>query len=353
MKGEDGMKVLIDMRHGLGDTVHALPMLHTLHKLHPDWCLAVMVRDEANKKLVELARIPVNRFIFFNMAQAGIKEMLQLIFELRHQHFDYAILSPITDRRKGRLLNWFSGAVNLIGEQYHDFIPGDWDNRVHLVDRNMLLLESLGIESSTKEGPVLYSESQDILAVKEMLGEYTRPIWVLNVGNASPSRYHGELIYTRGWGEKNIRCLAERVLQQMDVELCLLGGPDEQHYREVLVDLCTQPHVHEFIGRLSIGQSVALAQLAELVIGVDTGMQHIADAVGTYTVSIFGPTNPKTHGAYSSKAVFVQHLVECQYCYTREDYYTCKDRRCLQEITVDDVLETITSVTNGISKNYR
>ena len=39
--------------------------------------------------------------------------------------------------------------------------------------------------------------------------------------------------------------------------------------------------------------------------------------------------------------------------YTREDYYTCKDRRCLQEITVDDVLETITSVTNGISKNYR
>ena len=337
------MKILFDMRHGLGDTVHALPMLQRLRELHPDWYFTVMVRDKANQKLIELSGIKIDCFMFFHMARADAFDLFRFLFELRQQKFDYLIFSPITERRKARLLGLLSGAKHLVGEQYQAFSPAKLDNTVHLVDRNMLLLKSFSEEYFVKRRPVLQADEQDILAVKKMLGEISGHLLVLNVGNASPSRYKGHLVYTRGWGVEHIRKLAECLLQY-DIELCLLGGPDELDYRASLSELCNTPRVHEFIGRLDIGQSVALAQIADLVIGVDTGMQHIADAAGTKTVSIFGPTNPKTHGAYSAQATFVQHSVPCQYCYTRRDYYTCAERLCLQKITVDDVLNVILSV---------
>lgn len=343
------MKILFDMRHGLGDTVHALPMLQRMRELHPDWHFAVMVRDKANQKLIELSKIQIDSFVFFHMAQSGVWDLFRFLFGLRQQKFDYLILSPITERRKARLLGLLSGAKHLIGEQYQKFAPVQLDDTVHLVDRNMLLLKSFSKEYFVKRRPVLQADEQDVLIVKKMLGEVNGPLLVLNVGNASPSRYQGHLVYTRGWGVEHIRKLAECLLQQHNIELCLLGGPDELEYRDSLVELCNNPCVHEFIGRLDIGQSVALAQIADLVIGVDTGMQHIADAAGTKTVSIFGPTNPRTHGAYSAQAAFVQHPVSCQYCYTRKDYYTCAERLCLQKITVDDVLNVILSVMGKTS----
>ena len=72
----------------------------------------------------------------------------------------------------------------------------------------------------------------------------------------------------------------------------------------------------------------------------DTGMQHIADAVKTKTVSLFGPTNPLTHGAYSDKAVFIEADCKCEYkyCYGTNMYWQCKDRKCLNDISAEHVI---------------
>ena len=70
-------------------------------------------------------------------------------------------------------------------------------------------------------------------------------------------------------------------------------------------------------------------------------MQHIADALGKRTVSIFGPTNPATHGAYSDKAVFVQceDKLSCQHCFGTDIYYECPDRKCLNSISAEQVFQ--------------
>ena len=68
---------------------------------------------------------------------------------------------------------------------------------------------------------------------------------------------------------------------------------------------------------------------------------HIADALGIKTLSIFGPTNPKVVGAYSKNADYIEHNCECKYCYGTSRYITCTDRKCLNEIKVQEVLDEI------------
>ena len=95
------------------------------------------------------------------------------------------------------------------------------------------------------------------------------------------------------------------------------------------------------VNKTNLQESMALVTLCDVAVGVDTGMMHIADALGVKTVSIFGPTNPKTHGAYSDQASFVEADLPCKYCYGTKNYVECKDRECLKCINVMDVLRAM------------
>ena len=83
-------------------------------------------------------------------------------------------------------------------------------------------------------------------------------------------------------------------------------------------------------------------------IGIDTGMQHIAGALSVPTVSIFGPTNPKYIGPFSTCSYFVEHEVSCKYCYGTDRYIYCKHRRCLTEISPQQVMDIVERVLEKI-----
>ena len=76
----------------------------------------------------------------------------------------------------------------------------------------------------------------------------------------------------------------------------------------------------------------------------DTGMQHIAAATGTKTLSIHGPTNPLTRGAYSKDAEFIESKCDCKYCYGTKKNLYCDNRKCLNMIKVDDVVEQVIKI---------
>lgn len=120
----------------------------------------------------------------------------------------------------------------------------------------------------------------------------------------------------------------------------LFGGQDEIKELEHLSNILGHQNLYDFVGKTDIKESIILAAQCDLLIGVDTGMQHIADAVKTKTVSLFGPTNPLTHGAYSDKAVFIEADCKCEYkyCYGTNMYWQCKDRKCLNDISAEHVI---------------
>ena len=140
-------------------------------------------------------------------------------------------------------------------------------------------------------------------------------------------------------GER-IKIITE-ILIKKNNKVILFGGKDELKYLEIFGNVLDDNNILNFVGKTTITESAVLAEQCDLVIGVDTGMQHVADAVGTKTLSIFGPTNPKTHGAYSENAKFVEIEQSCKYCYGTDKYLSCSDRKCLSNININTVLDKI------------
>lgn len=125
------------------------------------------------------------------------------------------------------------------------------------------------------------------------------------------------------------------------MQVALFGGKDEEKDLEIIKDVLHDSKVCNYVNKTTITESAFLAKQCDLVIGIDTGMQHIADAVGTRTISIFGPTNPKTHGAYSEKAEFVEVACNCKYCYGTDKYLSCDDRKCLSNIDCNQLISRV------------
>lgn len=105
--------------------------------------------------------------------------------------------------------------------------------------------------------------------------------------------------------------------------------------------------VINFISKTTIIECAALINECDLIIGGDTGMLHIADALGKNTLTIFGPTNPKLVGPYSEKSNNITLNIDCQYCYGTDKLFECTNRKCLNNITVEHIYDTVLEILNN------
>ena len=99
--------------------------------------------------------------------------------------------------------------------------------------------------------------------------------------------------------------------------------------------LSTHPTV-DLTGETDLAQATAILSEVDLLVSNDMGLAHLAPAVGTETIVIFGPTNPLTTRPLSAHASVVSANVECSPCMLRE----CPiDHRCMTRVTPNDVFE--------------
>lgn len=331
------MKFLIDSKHGLGDCVQIIPMLQILKQNYPDSYLAVIVNSKVSKELLLMAPVKIDKFYYLNMQNLTIRSFINLIHQIRKEHFDYFILSPITTKWKAKIFAIFTGAKSKIGEQYKNFDIYKRDNTVHMVERNIALLKSFCNIPDKIARPIL-----KVPVVKNLLisKKENENIIGVCIGGGTATNYRNKLVYPRAWLTERIKIITENLIKKNN-KVILFGGKDELKDLVIFSNLLNNNNILNFVGKTTIIESAVLAEQCDLVIGVDTGMQHIADAVGTKTLSIFGPTNPKTHGAYSENAEFIEMEQPCKYCFGTDKYLSCNDRKCLKNLNVDDVMSAL------------
>jgi ADP-heptose:LPS heptosyltransferase len=92
-------------------------------------------------------------------------------------------------------------------------------------------------------------------------------------------------------------------------------------------------------GKTTIAQTANLIERCRLVVSNDSGLMHLAAAVGTNIVALFGPGDYNRVGPYgdSNKFVVVTKKVGCAPCYKVK----CEDHKCMKNITVDDVFQAV------------
>ncbi len=109
-----------------------------------------------------------------------------------------------------------------------------------------------------------------------------------------------------------------------------------QLYEEILRQMKTKPIVAT--GKTDIGQLSAVLKKSNILIAGDTGPLHLATAVDTKTIALFGAANPIQTGPYGDKHIIIYKNLKCSPCYKKP---TCKNFDCMKEISVENVFEEV------------
>jgi heptosyltransferase-1 len=199
----------------------------------------------------------------------------------------------------------------------------------HVVDQLLELLRPLGVTTTERRFSIPLTEADEHFATRvwRELGLRTDvPVVML---------YPGAAWETKQWGELNFARLNDALVRRFQVRTLLAWGPGEEPLIRRVVRATAHPP--------AIAPATTLLQLAALMtrcrgfVGGDTGPLHLAAAVGTPTVALFGPSNPRRNGPYGMGHTVLHRSLPCSHCYQR----TCDHWECLPGIDVDLVVKAV------------
>lgn len=347
-------KILIENHHGLGDVVHMIPMIQNLRRAYPDSSIFVIVASEAHAALLRSTGL-VDGFYFLNLGNMTIRQILAFIRMIRKEQFDMGFTAVGTNKKLGLALLFLLGCKCKIIEYdkklifNYNILQTEEKKELHRVIRNLNLLKPIHVEIN-EDKPFLKIDHTTAAVIKEKikLPDNNKLIGLCVGTNPSIKKIGFKKICldAKQWGMGKFIDLADKLMEDK-YDVILIGGKKEEaEIQPYLKKVKDNPRLINFINSATIMESAALAGKCELVIGCDTGIMHIADALGVKTLTIFGPTNPKLYGAYSDKAEYLTLNIECQYCHGTVKLVECTDRICLSNITVQQVYGKAREILN-------
>ena len=143
----------------------------------------------------------------------------------------------------------------------------------------------------------------------------------------------------RAWPLDHWAGLIELIREKTGLAVVINGTEAERAYFAPLLAL---PAVHSLFGS-SLETLIGVLSTAGCLVSVDTGTMHLATALGTPVVALFGPTNPELTGPYSKKTecAVLQSGIDCQPCFRTRDEKRCTLNRCMRELTPQTVFESL------------
>lgn len=333
-------KFLLVRLGALGDVVHAIPVAAALRRAFPssriDWLVSAKHRE-----ILDLVPVIDRRLVINDRSGAWSgTSMLAAVRELRAARYDVAL--DLQGLIKSALLARSSGAGRVIGFSasyareglarpfYTEaFDPGRGGlyapaETRHVVDINLSLLQTVGITSASAEFPI---ESVDSVAARSASERTGGRYALLNPGAAWPNKR---------WPPARFAAIAVELQRRHGLMSVVLWGPGEEALAQEVAAGAEGAAIVS--PRTTIGDLVALARGAAVMVSGDTGPTHIAGAVGTPLVGIYGPTRPSRNGPMTPGDVTVSRDASCQCHHLRR----CRlEKMCLLDIEVAEVLDAV------------
>ena len=142
---------------------------------------------------------------------------------------------------------------------------------------------------------------------------------------------------TKRWAPRKIAELSDRLIEGYGAHIIFTGAKDDHSAVEEIVTLMRHTAVNAS-GKTTLKELAFLLKHAKLMITTDSGPMHIAAAMGTPVVALFGPTAPWRTGPYTDTALIVSTHLPCSPCFKRK----CdREKTCMQEISVAAVLAAV------------
>lgn len=331
-------RILIVKTGAVGDVVSTLPLANRLHKTFPGVKIGWVVGSSA-RAILE-GHPAVEHLIDFPRHSFG-RDWLKFVRELRRFQPHIAIDAGRT--LKTGLISVLSGACWRLGFDRQRSKEGSW------LLSNRLLSPPLGW------GLVLehYLEFADFLGCPEepphwdlqLQPEAERRAEELLSGASAPivGVVVGATKSTNRWPPHRLAALCGYVLARGGTPV-LIGGPEERLRGELISDLVGEG-IFNLVGKTDLKSLAAVLARCRVVVSHDTGPLHLAVAVGTPTVSLFGAADPLRTGPYGQLDTVVRTGLPCSPC--RERRCRFRTRACMGLLEPDSVLMTLDQVLRG------
>jgi ADP-heptose:LPS heptosyltransferase len=334
------MRVGVLMTDGLGDVVCASAMVADIRKAWPTAYVCAITRSEALWPFFR-GGSRVDAFIKYDPVEGNTPgRVLSLVRALRRQRLDVFVVATDIDSRKAPCLAFASGARVRVGEGasmlarlYTRSTPRN--SQQHKVLSNRDIVRLLGIEATSL--PTVDVASEDVDHVRRRLDELgledCQRLLAVHPGSS-------EALSHKRWGTDKYE-EALRALGVGGVRTVLLGAGPEVPACDALADRLS-PLAVSLAGRLSIGQTAALLKRSVAALGADSGIMHLAAALGTPTIALFGPTDERRTAPYASRRILTEDI-SCRPCFDHLPY-GCGVPICMSGIAVARVCAAVQEV---------
>ncbi len=336
-------RILIIMMGGIGDMILLTPALKALRKACPSSTLSFLLGPYGAEKVIEGSDLINGKIIIDPEKYKGIKGKVKLIQELRKECFHLSITSTGTNPTKSGLLCYLSGIKYRLGEDiggkgffYNLKVPFHPEN--HDVESNLLLIERLGIKADEKRTYIYRSAEDKYFASKFIADHHLEEILLIGIHPGSGIHQ----AWFKRWPKERFARLADALIDRYKAAVMIFGGADEVSLAgEIKALMNSNPIL--MAGKTTLTQAAALLEKCRLFISNDSGLIHVACAVHTPVIGLYGPTNYKRSGPYLDSAIIIRKELGCSPCYKRGKI-KCKRLDCFKLITVEEVLESVESL---------
>ncbi len=351
------MNIIIVKTSAIGDVIHTLPALNALRRKYPEARIDWLVEEAAADLVIGHAALDT---VIVSRRKAWVRDLKRgrvlaafwgfVDFVKKLRAIEYDLLLDFQGLLKSGIFVGLARAKRKVGfgkgmehaEGSYIFLnepipPVNMNH--HAVIRELLLLKAIGIESEDIifDLPVGDQQRKKIRQLLESEGvDLSKPLVAINPMTTWKTKH---------WRNERFTQVADLLLN-MGMMVVFSGGLQDVQGIEEISAAMTGKAV-SLAGKTTLKELAALYEQVDVLITTDTGPMHLAAAVGTLVVALFGPTAPWRTGPFGSGHKILRAEIACSPCLKKN----CdRDHECMEQITVDQVVQATQSVLAGFAK---
>jgi lipopolysaccharide heptosyltransferase II len=330
-----GPRILIVLFGAIGDVTRALPLLCRLRRGMPGAHLAWAVEPLA-APLLEGHPALDERLVFRReRGSPSLAAFASLLRAVRAGHFDLVL--DLGRQLKSGIVAAATRAPRRIGFHRRNAREGNWlfqtetiasqEHFTSKLGQYLRFADHLGVAAAPVRFGLLPTAAERTRA-QRLLEGVQRPFAAFILGSSCPSRR---------WFPERTAAAARALRARYGCEPVLLGAPADRRFADVTLRAVGEP-ARNLAGATTLRELVAVLAEARVAVGPDSGPMHLAAAVGTPVVSLWGPTSAARSAPWGSEAHTVIGSAPCAPCYLTH----CPiGRACMAEIHPEQVVAAV------------
>jgi heptosyltransferase II len=336
--------ILIIAPNWIGDAVTSQPLLANLKALYPDSKIDVLASNWVAP--IYRACTEVNEVIEANFEHKKLQWSLRKQLSKQIEAKKYQACFVLPNSLKSALIPWLANIpfrIGYRGELRFGLINLTLDNPSK-INRPPMVEHYLALSQLLNDDALSFSEiapKLDISPAANASVENKLRITVISSDSIYVMCPGAEYGPTKRWPTEHFAALAEKLIAQNANNQIILLGSKSDHIlaQEITSQIKQASNIHNWCGNTSLDEAIALIGMSKAVISNDSGLMHIAAALQTPQIAIFGSSDPAHTPPLSNKAKIIWLNLPCSPCHKR----VCPlgHLKCLKDILPEQVLATL------------